>query len=392
MREEITIAKDPGTVFVSERARQILTALTAIGITVFVLGLLVSPMRAWYNFLWQYFFFVCFGLAGVFFIALNHLANATWPIALKRIPEGMSSYLPLAALAAVVLFLGLGKLYTWSGGYAGQPAKAAYLSNAGFIIRTIVYYSIWIFISRLLVGNSLKQDKSREISLTPRNNKLSALFMVLFAFSFTLFSFDLLMSLQPKWYSTIFGVYCFAGLFESGLALTAILTIAAARKGAFGNTFDKAHLKDLGTLLFAFTIFWGYIAFAQYMLIWYSNLPEETAFFLSRLRGGWQWLTLALPFLKFVIPFFILLSQPAKQNEKIMLTASTIIIFGQWLDIYWMVVPTFQPSLSLPGWLEIGIAAGFVGLFGLAVTSFYRKHSLVPVGDPRLLASANWRG
>ena len=352
----------------------------------------MAPQKVFYNFLIQYFFFICLALAGMFFIALHHLTNSTWSTVIKRVPEGMSAYILPAAMGSIIIFIGASRLYSWlAGDFHAQPAKEIYLSLPWFIVRTVLFLLIWFIFSRLItkrypVPTGAPADKPAAMTI-----KLSAAFMIIFALTFTLFSFDLLMSLKPDWYSTIFGVYCFAGLFQSGLALITILTIAAHRVGGFGNTLHESHLKDLGTLLFAFTIFWGYIGFAQFMLIWYGNMPEEISFFMMRMHNGWQWLTLTLPFLKFLIPFFMILSQPAKKNQNIMIAASALIIIGQWLDIYWLVVPNFSESPYLPGWIEIGIAAGFVGVFGLSLVSFFKKHSLVPTGDPRILASANWR-
>ena len=371
---------------------QILYGLIGIGILAFILGIILAPQKAFYNFLVQYFFFTCLGLAGIFFIALHYLTNSTWSTVIKRIPEGMASFLLPAAMGSVIIFIGASRLYSWlSGDLHVQPAKQVYLSLPWFIARIALFLLIWFIFSRIIIKNSTTQAGAEDKKPAAANTRLSAAFMIIFALTFTLFSFDLLMSLKPDWYSTMFGVYCFAGLFQSGLALIAILTIAAHRGGAFGNTLHEAHLKDLGTLLFAFTIFWGYIGFAQFMLIWYANLPEEISFFMMRMHHGWQWLTLALPFLKFVIPFFMILSQPAKKNQNIMLAASALIIIGQWLDIYWLVVPNFSESPYFPGWIEFGVAAGFVGVFGLSLLSFFKKHSLVPIGDPKVWASANWR-
>ena len=403
---ETTVESRPvygsGPLLVSSRMKRMLFGLVLIGLIAFAAALFTNPQRAWYSFLLNYFYFLCLGLAGVFFTALQHSTRSTWSVSVRRVAEGIAAYLPVAAILSVLLIIGAKFLYSWTfptfaaehplhyEGEAAPGGRTAYLNLPMFSLRIGLFFLIWMAFALFMIHNSIRQDKTAEAGLSKKNIHLSIAFLPIFAITFTLASFDLIMSLEPRWYSTIFGVYCFAGLFQAGLAFITILVIKLRRQGPLAGVVNPAHLKDLGGLLFAFSVFMAYIGFSQFMLQWYANMPEETFFFLRRLDGNWLWLSLALPLFKFFVPFFGLLSQAAKRSEKRLLQVSILVLIGQWLDIYWMVVPVFKEAPALLSWAEVGIGLGFAGLFGLSLTWFYKRHPIIPVGDPRLSASINW--
>lgn len=401
--EKSTVVPDLEPLKYPLRVNLVFAALIIVGAVTFVIALKSSPQKAWSNFLINHFYFLCLALSGVFFTALNHATRSTWAVALRRLAEGLTIYLPVAGLLYIVVILGADHIYPWAKPgfieahplhYEGLPplgGRRNYLTLPFFSMRTIGALLIWIIFSYFLVCNSVQQEKTKAIDLSSKNIKLAVAFLPIFALTFTLTAFDLLMSLEPRWYSTIFAVYCFSGLFQAGLALIIILSIWMRRKGPLTSVVKPDHLKDLGTLLFGFTVFMAYIGFAQFMLIWYANLPEETFFFLKRLKSGWLAITVLLPLLKFFIPFFALLSQAAKRNEKIMLTVATLVLIGEWINIYWMVAPTFFETPPSFGWMEVGILAGFAGLFCLSIGSFFRRYSVLASGDPRILESINWK-
>ncbi|OGC77201.1 MAG: hypothetical protein A2145_05320 [candidate division Zixibacteria bacterium RBG_16_40_9] len=403
IEEKTTQVPNPGPLKLSPKLRIVLGMCVLIGIATFIIALNKAPQKAWSNFLVNQFYFLCLSLAGVFFVALHHATRATWAVAIRRVAEGVSVYLPVAALLYLGIILGAKYIYPWAKPgfieahplhYEGSPplgGRANYLTVPFFSARIVGSILIWILFTYLLVRNSLKQEQTQAFELSSKNTKLSVAFLPIFALTFTLTAFDLLMSLEPRWYSTIFAVYCFAGLFQAGLSLIIILTIWLRRQGPLAEIVKPDHLKDLGVLLFAFTVFMAYIGFSQFMLIWYANLPEETFFFMRRIKSGWLSYAVAIPILKFVIPFLALLSQSAKRNEKIMLTVATMVLLGEWLDIYWIVVPVFQETPPVWGWVEIGMLIGFWGVFWYAVTSFFRKNSVLATGDPKILDSINWK-
>jgi len=392
----VTPIKNPGPLVVSVRANQILLGLGAIGIVAFLVGLKVDAPRAWSAWLLGYAFFLFLGLCGLFFTALHHATGAMWSTVVRRISEGMAAYLPVAAVLLLVLLFGSGKLYDWAHAEAGHVPplgsdKLGYLNTIFFSARNLIILGIWIFFAAVLIKNSLKQDETGDPLLSRKSAKLSVVFFPVFGITFTVAVFDMLMSLEPHWYSTIFGVYCFSGLFQSGMAFLAIVAIWLRRQGALEGIFNANHLQDIGNFMFAFAVFSAYIGFSQYMLIWYANLPEETFYLIKRKVWPWGYIFLSVVFLRFIIPFFLLMGRDGKRNEKVMLAAAGIIILGEFLDLYLLIGPVISPQKPAFGWIELGTFLGFAGIFGWTLFRFFGKHSILAHRDPNLLASVNWK-
>lgn len=395
-----------GPVSVSLGVRALFGLLIAIGALTFFLEVRTDPTRAYASWLHNYFVFLCLALAGTFFTALHHMVGATWSVVVRRIAEAFSSFLPVALLLFLVLLwgvpfvapAGVPHIYVWAGAAAGQGAEAnlivkgGYLSPNLFALRNLICLAIWLFFSWYFVRNSIRQDETRDPSLSKSSLKLAPVFLLTFALTFTLASFDLLMSLEPTWYSTIFGVYCWAGLWQSGLAGITIVAILLRRQGALKGVVSRAHYHDLGKYLFAFAVFWTYIAFSQIMLIWYANLPEEIEWMIHRIYTGWGAIGIAAGVLKFLVPFFVLMHQKMKENETVLLTVAAGIVIGEWLDIYWVVYPAFSPDRAVLSWNEIGVTLGFLGLFGWSVQSFLSRHPVAPHGDPAFQSSVRFHG
>lgn len=387
MSEVLTLS-NPKSFSWSSKLRNLWLFLLVVGIVSFVAALKVNPERAWANFLLGYFFWLCISLSGVFFTALQHLTGSYWSVTIRRIAESFISYLPVAFILFFVLLFGTHHLYEWTHPeeLLHNPIlklKTAYLNTPFFVVRQIALYGVVLILGGWMVKNSLRQDKSGNAQLTSLNVKLAAPFMLLFGWLFTFASFDLIMSLYPDWYSTIFGIYAWSGLFYSGLGMLTLWVVLLKRHGYLKDFVTVEHYHDLGKLMFAFLVFWAYIAFSQFMLIWYANLPEETTFFLARMRGGWKCVSYSLMIFKFAIPFFVLISRPAKRNETILIVMCSWFLAAQWLDLYWLIFPTFFES-PVFGWMEVGIFVGFGALFCLCVGNFLSKVSLVAIGDPRI--------
>ena len=381
---------------VSGSVRVLFGVMILIGVVTFALEVTSDPTRAYAAWLHNYWVFLSLGLAGTFFSAIHYLVGATWSVVVRRIADAFASFVPVALLLFLVVAIGIPHLYIWSSPAATQGegakliAKDGYLSSTFFIVRNVLFLAIWSFFSWYFVRNSLRQDESRDSAPTKKNLKLSGIFIVVFALTFTLATFDLLMSLEPTWYSTIFGVYCWAGLWQSGLAAITIVAILLRRQGALQGIITRAHYWDLGKFVFAFAVFWTYIAFSQLMLIWYANLPEEIEWMIHRIFTGWGAVIIAVTALKFVIPFFVLMPVKFKESETVLLTVCAGVLLGQWLDIYWVVYPTFSPEHAVLSWNEIGVAVGFIGLFGWTVQSFLSRHPVAPHGDPLFPASVRF--
>ncbi len=270
--------------------------------------------------------------------------------------------------------------------------KRPYLNIGFWVIRFVLYFGVWIALGLWYLHTSTRQDATADPTLTNKMEGLAPLAVLLFAVTLTFGAFDLIMSLDPVWYSTIFGVYFFAGAFGGAIA-TLILTTMFLQNRGFLSSVNTEHFHDLGKLQFAFVFFWGYIAFSQFMLIWYANLPETTYWYANRgasthigAANGWTWVTLALLFGNLLIPFAGLLSRHVKRNRKALAFWAVWLLVMHWVDLWWLVMPQLSERVTF-GLVEIGCLVGLVGLFLAGAVRTASKHSLVPVGDPRLGAS-----
>jgi hypothetical protein len=241
-----------------------------------------------------------------------------------------------------------------------------------------------VALSQLYFRTSVRQDESGDPALTLRLERWSAPGMFLFAATLTFASFDLLMSTDPHWFSTIFGVYYFSGAVLGCFALLALTLILLQRSGRLSHAISPEHYHDLGKLLFAFLVFWGYIAFSQFMLIWYANIPEETAWYLRRHSEVWNPISLALVFGHFLIPFLLFLSRHPKRRALSLAVMAVWILVIHWVDLYWLVLPNLSPEAAPFGLMDVALFVGMGGLFLAAAANRMRRHALIPLKDPRL--------
>ncbi len=361
----------------------------ALGIIAFAIGLLRSPERAWAAYLTAFVFVTGISICGLFFVAINHITRAGWSVSIRRLSEAFTSFFPVILMGSVVLIGGVKYLYPWANPevIAAQPmvaAKTGFLNTGFMITRVIGFALLMIYFGKKIVGNSVKQDSTKDELLTAKNLKLSVIWMPIFALSFSLFSVDLLMSLLPTWYSTIFGIYLFSGSFQASLAVLLIMMIYLKDNGYVKGYYGIDHIHDVTKYLKGFTVFWAYIAFSQYMLIWYANIPEETEYYLMRMHGGWLTVSLALIVFKFIVPFIALLPRGLKRNETHVFAVAILVILTQFLDVYWMVYPNFNNNEVVFGFYEIGLFLGFIGLFLMGLIRFFEKNNLVAISDPRM--------
>ena len=373
-------------------------ALLALGALLSVLALVseVHRVRLGFAYLWAFAFVWAVALGALFFVGLQHLVSAVWSIVVRRVAEMFAASIWLVALLFVPVLLYClsrigGSVYPWlDADHVAHDTllqeKQAYLNLPFFMVRAVVFFSLWIAFAVFFSRGSLKQDTGKGAPASSlRMRKLSAPFMLIFGLTATFASFDWLMSLEPHWFSTIFGVYVFGGMVVTALSVITITTIWLRSIGRLGSgVVGDGHLYNLGALLFAFVCFWAYIAFSQYMLIWYGNIPEETVYMARRLEGGWLAVSIALAVVRFVIPFLALLSRRAKMNPPTLLWVSTLLLFGQFLDLYWLIMPQIHPDRPVLGWPELGPPLLLIGALVLFVARFLTRHLPVAVGDPRL--------
>ncbi|MEW6074034.1 MAG: quinol:cytochrome C oxidoreductase [Planctomycetota bacterium] len=338
-------------------------------------------------------------LGSLFFVALQHLTRSVWSVVIRRVAEMLAAPMAVIGLAfvPVLLFAVLPDrfgLFPWTdpavvAGDHVLEGKRAYLNPGFFAARAAAFFLIWIAYARFFVGRSLQQDAGAgQEKKTLAMRRFSAPFMLLFALSLTFASFDWLMSLDPHWFSTIYGVYVFSGATLAALAAITLAVVGMRARGKLGQGLvTDDHLYSLGGFLFAFTCFWAYIAFSQFMLIWYSNLPEETAWFHVRLGPGWIGVTLALAVLRFGLPFFLLLSREAKRNARRLAITSVVVLAGQLVDLYWLIMPQLDGHGPRPSLGELGPALFLAGVLVLCLGRFLSRHRPMAVGDPLLSES-----
>ena len=372
-----------------------LAFLAVAGTIVSAAGLYFAPERGWANLLVATQFLLGLGLAGILFIALLAVSNAGWATSIRRIPEAMTTALPVAGALLVIILFGMHTLYEWSRESAlTDPlltTKAGWLNPVFFSMRTVAYVAVWIMFARAFVRNSRKQDVSGDPGLTKKNKALSAAFIVVFGLTFTLASMDWMMSLEPHWFSTIFGIYSFAGMFLNGLATMTVVVILLRRWGPLQQVVSDSTLHDLGKLVFAFSTFWMYIWFSQYILIWYANIPEEVVYYVRREQGSWLIFTFVNVLFNWIVPFLALLPIWTKKNEGVLLRVCIIVMVGHWVDLLWIILPTFMPENAIIGLWEIApILAAVAGFFYLLFRAL-ASHPLIPVKDPYLSESLSAR-
>ncbi len=370
--------------------------LLAVGLVIVILAFFIDPVRGAFNNLILLMFLTSIGVGSLFLVCIEYLGGAVWSTPFRRITEILASVLMLLPIIAIPVYLNLHGLYHWT--HAEEvasdqilAAKEPYLNVGFFTIRNLVFYALWIIFYFLIIGNSRKQDGNADQNLTKRNIRLSAIFMPIFAITITFSAIDWMMSLEPHWFSTIYGVYYFSGTVLAALAATTFIVVLLNEKGLFIKGITKDHYYSLGALLFAFTNFWAYIAFSQFLLIWYANMPEETFWFLQRWEGGWIYFSIGLIVVHFVVPYFGLLSQPSKMNPKRLLVMSLWILFAHIYDLYWLTMPTLSSESLTFGWMELGFPLVAFGLLIMVFSLKSKKENLVPVGDPKLKRGLNFR-
>jgi hypothetical protein len=297
----------------------------------------------------------------------------------------------LAALFVPLLF-GLHDLYEWSHHEAVEQDallrwKAPYLNVPFFLTRAALYFVIWSSIALLYYRDSRDQDKTGDPRLSARLRRLAGPAIIVLALTQTFASVDWIMSLTPHWYSTMFGVYFFAGSFVGFIALLSVVAAAMRQAGLLDSVISVEHLHDVGKFLFAFTVFWTYIAFSQFFLVWYANLPEETIWYQARMEGSWMTVSIFLMVGHFVAPFFYLMGRTVKRKGTTLAVGGAWLLVMHFVDLYWQVMPTLHPEGLRPSILDVAALVAVGGCFVAAASWLMRRHALVPLRDPRLAES-----
>ncbi len=375
-------------------SRKILVVGAVAGLAgVAATGFVTGWERFWINWILWFVFILTIGLGCLFIVALEHVVGARWSVPLRRVPERLSGLVILMVPAALLALLALPILYPWTNADVLRDpvvgGKAVWLNVPFFVIRVLVCAGLWILAYLILVRGSIRQDQARDPGFNVRARRFSPVFMIIFGITITIVAFDWISSLEPAWYSDVFGVYIFAGTFLAGLAATTLTILYLMARGKLpGVTPD--HVYNLGGFLFAFVVFWAYIGFAQYLLMWYANMPEEVFWYKERLQGFWGVLVLALAVLHFFVPFLVLIPRDAKSEPKRLFWVAAAMLVAHWLDLYWMIYPVLGKG-AMFSWPELSF-----GMFFITSSLLWIRHALtrgadMPVGDPFLREGLEFR-
>ncbi len=379
-------------------------ACIGLGVLAFIAAFFIDSDVAWKGYIIGMWFSMGLALIGPFFVSTQHLSIAGWSVPMRRIPEAFGAFIPVVGVLAIVgVLLIPDTVFLWKHPNALQDSifakKAGFLNTTGMLITTVLSFGVlsalWFIMRKL----SLRQDEEGGYAITNKLKVVSALYLIAFTTGVSFLSWYWLMSLEPNWFSTMWSVYTFAGMFQCGLAIFYVLTLRLGQAGHMGSFVGGRQVHDLGKMVFGFTTFYAYIGFCQFLLIWYANIPEEDVWYIQRLTNGWAGFLLALPFIKFIIPFLIMLPQKIKKNQdNVMYFLCMWLPLAQLYEVWFWVEP--QPhGLHMEGAhgaatgagfsllnaaLEFGIALGFIGAFALVAGRAMAKHPLVPIKDPFL--------
>ncbi len=376
--------------------------LGPIGAAVGAVGIVASaalgtsdPERFFFSWLVSFLFFWSLALGAFYFVLIHWAMQGGWGVVVRRIAEHVMATIPVLALLFVPVLFGMERLYPWA--VPGAAAKdhllhwkEPFLNVPFFVGRAAIYFACWSVLAWVWTRGSLSLDATGSRATAARLKRFSGPGVIVLALTQTFAAFDWIMSLEPHWYSTIFGVYVFAGSLVSGVALIALLAVLLERAGPLSDVFGAEHRHDLGKLLFAFTVFWAYIAFCQFFLIWYANIPEETVWYKVRLEGSWKAVSVLLVLGHFVVPFFYFMGRTVKRKATALAAGAVWMLLMHFLDIRWLVLPALHGAGAGFSVLDATTFLAIGGCFAGVVGWRMRRCALVPLRDPRLPESLSY--
>jgi hypothetical protein len=384
-------------------------AVGVIGLAATAAGGAFDGRRALFAYLAAFVYWVGIAAAAMVFLMANEAANSRWYIVVRRLLETIPAAFTVLAVLFIPIALGMGRIFPWVDPMAAMHAplqpwahgegplaihlwehRHPWMNVPFFLIRAVVYFAIWLGVAMLLRGWSLAQDHSGAPELKLKMRRLGAGGLPFVALAITFAAFDWQMSLSAFLFSTIFGVYWFAGSLVAAIAVWIIAAAAASREEPLRSAINANHIHSMGKYLFAFTAFWAYIAFSQYLLIWIANLPEEVPWYLVRTDTGWRPVGIFLALFQFVLPFLILMPRERKRSWKPLVLMAFWILAVHYVDIYWVVMPTLSPAGPRPSWMDLAAFLGVGGISVAWVVSRLRGHPILPARDPYLADSLHY--
>lgn len=361
----------------------------SIGLIALLAGAVISPAQFFRSYLYGYVYWVGLGIGSLGILMIYHLTGGGWGVAIRRLLEAGAGTLPLMAALFVPLLFGLHDIYEWTDADTMMASevlrlKMPYLNVPFFIARAVVYFAAWLSLVFFLTRWSGEQDRTGDPRFAVSMRKLSGAGIVLLAFTVTFAVFDWVMSLDPHWVSTIFGMLFLGGQSLGAMAFMIAVAYLLSRRPEFARVLAPTILNDLGNLLLAFVMVWAYLSFSQLLIIWAGNLPEEIPWYLHRIAGGWNLIAVALAVFYFAVPFFVLLSRQNKRQHRRLAAIAVTIVVARLLDLFFLIMPEFYKDGLSVHWLDVAAVAGIGGLW---ITMFLWRlggRPLLAPNDPEL--------
>jgi len=372
------------------RFQRLALIVGVIGLIVLLIGIVVDREQFWRSYLTGYLFWLGIAVGSLALLMLQHLTGGGWGMVIRRVLEASTRTLPLMFVLFLPILVGLHSLYEWTHPdvVAAHPALQEkvrlYLNPAFFSVRALLIFAIWILLAFLLNKWSLQQDRSADRRLTKKMQVLSGPGMVLFIITVTVAAIDWVMSLDPEWSSTIFGLLFVAAWALSALAFTVAALAWLTKREPMSHVVAALHFHDLGKLLLALVMLWAYFAYSQFLIIWSGNLPEEIVWYLPRTHGVWGGIALAVVILHFALPFLFLLSRRFKRNPNKLVLVAVLILIMRYVDLLWVIVPNFSHQAFHLSWMDVVSPIGFGGVWLAFFFWQLSSRPLMPVNDPQL--------
>jgi len=356
------------------------------GLLVSLVGLMLDRERFFQSWLIAYLFWLGPTLGSMGILMIQHITGGRWGVALRRTLEAGMKTLPLMALFFVPIVIGMHDLFEWSHAdvVAHDPvlkAKTFYLNPQFFLVRAVFYFVVWFVVATSLSRWSIRQDAEPSPQVDRRLHFWSRGGIILYALTMTFASVDWAMSLEPHWYSHIYGVIFIGGQILTAMMLAIVVAVGLAQVPKVGDFVNAERFHDFGKLLLAFIMLWAYFALSQFLIIWSGNLPEETPWYLTRRAGGWQVLAVGLILFHFVAPFGLLLSRHVKRTPAVLGGVVLALLVMRFVDLYWLVAPSFQGTTFSPHWLDATTMAAIGGLWIAAFVRVLKPHPVLPLND-----------
>ena len=392
VREALSLQPD----HILYRAQRAVLGAGVLGLAAAGAGGLVDPDQFFRSYLIAYLFFIGIALGSLGLVSLNHVTGGRWGVVMRRVCEAAMLTLPLLLVLFVPLLLGLTHLYEWA-----RPEvmahdellqhKRAYLNVPFFVVRVGLYFAVWLIVARYLVRWSREQDDHGGPDVVRRLQFLGRGALLLYSLTMTFAAVDWAMSLEPHWFSTIYGILMIGGQVLSAFVFVIpVLTLVVDRE-PFTSLITAEQFHDLGKFMLAFVMLYAYFAFSQFLIIWSGNLPEETPWYLARLHGGWQYLAIGVVLFQFALPFMILLSRNLKRNARRLAVIALLVLGARLIDLFWLLKPAFSPAQFSIHWMDVAAVLGVGGLWLSFFLWRLRGQPLLPLNDPDLVLEVEAR-